>query len=102
MRFHGLFHDDMFVYREKEAAQPVYNFQYLDALFDRLLDMGIKPFIEFGFCPGDIASEKGTVFWWKGNGSPPADYDKWAALIRKTMEHWAARYGIGEPCKKTG
>lgn len=96
VRFHGLFHDDMFVYRENEDGQPVYNFQYLDTLFDRLLDMGIKPFIEFGFCPGDIASEKGTVFWWKGNGSPPADYDKWAALIRRTMEHWAARYGIVE------
>jgi xylan 1,4-beta-xylosidase len=96
VRFHGLFHDDMFVYREKEDGTPVYNFQYIDTLFDRLLEMGIKPFIEFGFCPGDIASEKGTIFWWKGNGSPPADYDKWSALIRRTMEHWLARYGIEE------
>ena len=73
IRFHGLYHDDMFVYRE-EKGRAIYNFQYVDQLFDTLLDIGIKPFVEFGFCPGDLATEKGTVFWWKGNGSPPKDY----------------------------
>src|SRR5208283_5336566 len=37
VRFHGLFHDDMFVYREDEQGRPVYNFQYIDDLFDRML-----------------------------------------------------------------
>lgn len=95
IRFHGLFHDDMFVYREVDGS-AVYNFQYIDILFDRLLEMGIRPFVELGFCPGDIASEKGTVFWWKGNGSPPHDYAKWGELIRRTVEHWIARYGLEE------
>ena len=95
VRFHGLFHDDMFVYNEVDG-EAVYNFQYIDTLFDRLLEIGIRPFVEFGFCPGDIASEKGTVFWWKGNGSPPNDYVKWAELVRRTVEHWVARYGIEE------
>jgi len=70
IRFHGLFHDDMFVYKEV-GGEPVYNFQYIDILFDRLLDLGIRPFVEFGFCPAVLATEMGTVFWWKGNGSPP-------------------------------
>jgi xylan 1,4-beta-xylosidase len=95
LRFHGLFHDDMFVYREVNG-QPVYNFQYVDELFDRLLEIGVRPFVEFGFCPGDLATVKGTVFWWKGHGSPPKDYDRWAELVRRTTLHWIARYGLGE------
>lgn len=95
LRFHGLFHDDMFVYKEVDGV-PVYNFQYVDILFDRLLETGIRPFVELGFCPGDLATEKGTVFWWKGNGSPPRDFGKWGGLVRRTVEHWIARYGIDE------
>jgi xylan 1,4-beta-xylosidase len=95
IRFHGLYHDDMFVYRE-EKGRTIYNFQYVDILFDKLLEIGIKPFVEFGFCPRDLASETGTVFWWKGNGSPPKDFAKWGELIRRTMENWITRYGIEE------
>lgn len=95
LRFHGLFHDDMFVYRETEG-RIVYNFQYVDDLFDKLLEIGIRPFVEFGFCPGDLASETGTVFWWKANGAPPKDLGKWAELINRTVRHWIARYGIEE------
>jgi len=36
LRFHGLYHDDMFVYRE-EKGRAIYNFQYVDILFDKLL-----------------------------------------------------------------
>lgn len=95
VRFHGLFHDDMFVYRVINGRE-VWNFQYIDELFDRLLGLGIKPFVELGFCPGDLATEKGTVFWWKGHGSPPKDYAKWAELVRRFTEHVVTRYGIEE------
>jgi len=95
LRFHGLFHDDMFVYREVNG-QVVYNFQYVDDLFDRMLEIGVRPFVEFGFCPGDLATEKGTVFWWKAHGSPPKDYAKWAGLIDRTVRHWVDRYGLEE------
>ena len=96
IRFHGLFHDDMFVYRQGEGGQPVYNFQYVNELFDRLLDANIRPFVEFGFCPGDLAREKGTIFWWKANGSPPTDYHKWKQLVFRTVRNWVDRYGIDE------
>jgi len=95
VRFHGLFHDDMFVYRVVNGRE-VYNFQYVDELFDRLLAVGIRPFVELGFCPGDLAREKGTVFWWKGHGSPPKDRAKWAELVRRLVTHLIARYGIEE------
>lgn len=96
VRFHGLFHNDMFVYRENDDGSVTYNFQYIDELFDRLLDMGVRPFIELGFVPQDMAANDGTVFWWKGNSCPPDDYEKWGQLIGKFVEHVVARYGIDE------
>ncbi|ROP49104.1 MULTISPECIES: GH39 family glycosyl hydrolase [unclassified Rathayibacter] len=95
VRFHGLFHDDMFVYREVGGRVEPY-FQYVDQLVDRLLEMGIRPFVEFAFMPTELARETGTVFWWGANGAPPTDYDKWEQLVRATTEHWAQRYGLDE------
>jgi xylan 1,4-beta-xylosidase len=94
IRFHGLFHDDMFVCRI--GGKIVYNWQYVDELFDRLLDVGIRPFVEFGFCPIDLASTDRTIFWWKGNISPPTDYTEWSDLITKSLQHWIGRYGLNE------
>ncbi|MDC7233995.1 MAG: hypothetical protein PQJ58_12250 [Spirochaetales bacterium] len=95
LRFHGLFHDDMFVYR-KDGDQEVYNWQYIDELFDALLENRIRPFIEFGFCPQDMASGETTQFWWKGNVTPPRDYTQWGNLIERSVTHWIERYGISE------
>jgi xylan 1,4-beta-xylosidase len=95
IRFHGLLHDDMCVYRVLNG-EPVYNFQYVDELFDRMLQTGIRPFVEFGFCPADLASGARTQFWWKGNVTPPKDYGAWAELIRRLVTHWKERYGINE------
>jgi xylan 1,4-beta-xylosidase len=96
VRFHGLFHDDMFVYREDAQGNPIYNFQYVDDLFDRMLAKGVRPFVELSFVPSELAVVKNTTFWWQANGSPPSDYQKWGDLVRATVEHWVARYGIEE------
>lgn len=96
LRFHGLFHDDMFVYREDEHGQPIYNWQYIDALFDPMLEIGIRPFVELGFCPGALASGEATVFWWKGRIDPPKDVAKWADLVRAFIRHCISRYGLDE------
>lgn len=97
LRFHGLFHDDMFVYREEKDV-PVYNWQYVDELFDRMLDMGVRPFVELGFFPSAI-SPNPTCFWWGGHGNPPADYNKWKLLIDNFIHHCVARYGKDEVAK---
>lgn len=34
VRFHGIFHDDMAVYREDEAGEPAFWFGYVDSLMD--------------------------------------------------------------------
>jgi xylan 1,4-beta-xylosidase len=96
VRFHGLFHDDMFIYREDPGGVSVYNFQYVDDVFDRMLAKGVRPFVELGFVPAELATVKSTTFWWHANGSPPTDNARWAALVQHTIRHWIERYGLPE------
>lgn len=96
IRMHGLLSDDMGVYQEDKAGNPRYNFQYIDALYDYLLSIGIKPFVELGFMPKALASGEKTIFWWNGNVTPPKDYEKWESLIRNLVLHFTERYGEEE------
>lgn len=99
IRGHGLFCDDMAIYQtytENGVEKVEYNFQYVDRVFDDYLSLGIKPFVELGFMPGKLASGEQTIFYWKGNVTPPADYGKWSKLVAATVEHWINRYGRDE------
>jgi len=102
VRFHGLFNDDMSVCLEKPSYDPavpgeiIYNFANIDNIFDFLLSIGMKPFVEIGFMPECLASGKETAFHYKGNITPPADYSKWNNLIYAFVEHLGERYGMEE------
>ena len=96
IRMHGLLSDDMAVYTEDGKGNPQYNYMYVDALYDYLLSIGIKPFVELGFMPNALASGHQTIFWWKGNVTPPKDYKKWEDLIRNLTQHFTERYGTAE------
>jgi len=96
IRMHGLLTDDMGVYREDEKGNPEYNYQYIDVLNDYILSIGMKPFIELGFMPAALASGDKTIFWWRGNVTPPKDYGKWEDLIRNLTDHFTERYGTEE------
>ncbi|ETK36698.1 GH39 family glycosyl hydrolase [Microbispora sp. ATCC PTA-5024] len=105
IRFHGVFHDDMFVYRESYGggfgpnsplASPVYTFSYVDKVFDFILDRGVRPFVELGFMPRELATVTETLFWWGAHCSPPKDMARWVELVTRSVEHWIDRYGIAE------
>lgn len=96
IRMHGLLTDDMGVYREDRHGNPEYNFQYIDMLYDFILSIGMKPFVELSFMPEALASGKQTIFWWRGNVTPPKDYKKWEELIRQLTLHFTERYGADE------
>lgn len=97
VRFHGLFHDDMFPVIEKNG-KLIYNWQYIDDVFDRLLDLNVKPFVELAFLPTSMAAKDSkTVFWWKANITPAEDsFEKWHDLIKAFTQHCVNRYGIEE------
>ena len=84
-RGHGLFCDDMAIYQEYKNAQgetvTEYNFTYLDRVLDSYQELGLRPFLELGFMPEKMASGDQTVFYWKGNTTPPKDYAQWRALV---------------------
>jgi xylan 1,4-beta-xylosidase len=96
VRFHGLLQDELGVYSEDGQGKPVYNFQYIDAVYDSILEAGMRPFVEFGFMPQRLASGEKTIFWWRGNITPPRDYAKWEDLVRALVRHWTDRYGRDE------
>jgi len=96
LRFHGILHDDMDVYREDKDGYAIYNWQYIDLVYDAILDIGMKPFVEFTFMPRVLASGKDVKFWWAGNKTPPKDYDKWHDLIKAFTKHMEDRYGREE------
>lgn len=102
IRGHGLLCDDIGIYREDKVngeCRPFYNFTYIDRIFDSYLEHGIRPFIELGFMPSKLASGEQTIFYWKGNTTPPKDYGKWADLIKAVIRHFISRYGEEEVLK---
>ena len=107
IRGHGLFSDDMAIYQSWKDwdgnIHEGYNFTYLDRVMDDYRALGLKPFLELGFMPAKMASGTQTIFYWKGNTTPPADQQKWADLIKATLRHLADRYGEDEvstwPCE---
>ena len=97
VRFHGLFDDDMSVAAKPLLAlQPKYCFTNIDKIYDFLLSIGMKPFVELGFMPECFASGNKTLFHYKANTTPPRDYNQWAAFIQMFLEHLIARYGRAE------
>jgi xylan 1,4-beta-xylosidase len=96
LRMHGLFQDDLGVYSEGSDGRAIYNWQYLDNVYDFLLSSGIKPFVEFGFMPTAMASGDAKIFWWQANVTPPKEYAKWQGLISAAVRHWTRRYGEEE------
>ncbi|WP_282123093.1 GH39 family glycosyl hydrolase [Algibacter mikhailovii] len=97
VRFHGIFHDDMFPVFEKNG-EYTYNWQYIDELFDRMLDLEVRPFVELAYFPKVLAAENSkTQFWWKANITPDeSKFDAWHNLVKAFTQHCVDRYGIDE------
>ena len=72
IRGHGLFCDDLAIYQEAEDGTPEYNYTYVDRVMDSYRRLGLKPFLELGFMPEKLAGGTQTIFYWKGNTTPPA------------------------------
>ncbi len=98
VRFHAIFHDEIGLYDEDAAGRAVYNFSYIDQIYDGLLAAGVRPFVELGFMPQKLAANSQGIqsFWYKPNVSPPKDYAKWDAMIEAFARHLVERYGIEE------
>jgi xylan 1,4-beta-xylosidase len=96
------------VYTEDATGKPIYDFKILDGIFDAYQTAGVRPMVELGFMPKDLASilpDKPTLPYqvvFPGNtisgsvSNPPKDYKKWQELVRVVVAHLVTRYGHDE------
>jgi xylan 1,4-beta-xylosidase len=98
VRFHAIFHDETGLYDEDKDGKAVYNFSYVDQIYDGLLENHVRPFIELSFMPKKLSSDPNALhpFWYKQNVAPPKDWDKWEQLVETFTRHLVDRYGIDE------
>ena len=98
VRFHAIFHDENGVYNEDAQGRPVYNFSYVDQIYDGLLADGVRPFVELSFMPKKLSAVPPTLFpfWYQPVVSPPRDYGAWGRLVGAFAQHLVDRYGIDE------
>lgn len=98
VRAHGIFNDELGVFEIDKQGKPVYNFSYVDQIYDGLLVRGVKPYVELGFMPEALDShpEATKVFFYKLRASPPKNYALWDGLIRAFAQHLVDRYGLDE------
>lgn len=92
VRFHSLLSDDMWTL----SRDNVYSFFNCDQIFDFLLGIGMRPFVELSFMPSVLASGKKTVFSYEANVTPPKDYKQWSMVIERLASHLVDRYGERE------
>ena len=96
------------VYREDAQGRPVYEWKILDGIFDAYKAAGVKPMVELGFMPKDLAAKlpgkpdqpyqmhfPGDVLGGASN-NPPKDYAKWQGLVQAVVAHLVERYGKDE------
>lgn len=104
VRFHGIFNDDMNVCQRPGDFLPLagrhsptlYSFYQIGKIYDRLLQIGVRPFVELSFMPSALASGKKTVFYYKGNVTLPKSMQEWAEFIRAFARFLLNRYGAEE------
>lgn len=97
VRFHGILDDEVGVYDGEAHGRPLYNFTYVDQIYDGLLAGGVRPFVELSFMPRQLAA-KPMRHWFSYHPlvSPPRSYRRWDALIRAFILHLERRYGATE------
>ena len=97
VRFHAILNDEVGLYTENPHGAPVYNFSYVDQIYDGLVQSGVHPFVELSFMPQQLAAAQiFQSFWYKPIIAPPKDWSKWGDLISHFTQHLVDRYGIDE------
>jgi xylan 1,4-beta-xylosidase len=97
IRFHAIFQDEVGLYSEDGHGNSIYNFSYVDQIYDGLLENDVRPFVELSFMPEKLASTPSRqAFWYRPFNSPPRDWDRWGDMVQHFAQHLVDRYGIDE------
>jgi xylan 1,4-beta-xylosidase len=97
VRFHGIFDRGVGLYHIGPNGQPIYNFSYVDQIYDGLLKNGIRPYVELSFMPPQLAAHHIVQpFFYHPIISPPESWNAWGQLVYHFTRHLVDRYGINE------
>lgn len=97
VRAHAILHDDNAVVGRDADGTLRFDFSRVDAIYDQLLEIGLRPVVELSFMPAALARDAGqTVFTYRGIISPPADWAEWRLLVFELVTHLVGRYGLDE------
>lgn len=90
-------------YQEDERGNPVHDWTFVDLTLDAIVRHGLRPFVEIGFMPRDLADparydaaqdnyrlQSYQAYGW---ACPPKDYRKWYDLVHALVHHCVERYG---------
>jgi xylan 1,4-beta-xylosidase len=97
VRAHAILHDDNHVVTRAVDGSVSCDFSEVDAIYDQLLAIGLRPVVELSFMPAAIARDpEETVFAYRGIICPPKDWSEWHDVVRELAAHLVERYGIDE------
>lgn len=84
-------------------GKPIYDWKITDEIFDEYQRARVRPFVELGFMPKDLAASVPGVTEYQlhypeptmagASNNPPKDYPMWGELVRKFTRHLVERYG---------
>ena len=84
-------------------GKPAYDFTITDRTFDEFAKAGVRPMVELGFMPKDLAAVVPGISAYQlhypahtmggASNNPPKDYKMWGELVRRYTEHLVYRYG---------
>jgi xylan 1,4-beta-xylosidase len=91
------------VFSIDKDGKPVYDFTITDQTFDAFQQARVRPMVELGFMPKDLAAVVPGVTEYQlhyprpamagASNNPPKDYKMWGELVRKFTQHLVRRYG---------
>jgi len=91
------------VFSLDKDGRPVYDFTITDQTFDECKRAGVRPFVELGFMPKDLAATVPGITEYQihdplptmsgASNNPPKDYRLWGELVRHYVAHLVERYG---------
>ena len=94
------------VFSLDQNGKPVYDFTITDRTFDAFKKAGVRPMVELGFMPRDLAATVPGITEYQLHypkptmggsvNNPPKDYKMWGELVRKYTQHLVERYGREE------
>ena len=91
------------VFSLDKDGKPVYDFTITDQTFDALQQAGVRPMVELGFMPRDLAAPIPGITEYQlhypkptmggASNNQPSDYKMWGELVRRYVAHLVQRYG---------